>query len=59
MPLVIREIVDRIAGRPAATQRDARLDQIQRQIAMTEHELQHRLRLVEERQDIKRRVPDA
>lgn len=59
MPLAIRGLIDRITARPAANDRDARLDQIQRQIGMTERELQHRLRMVQERQDLKRRVPDV
>lgn len=59
MPRPIRELLDRIAGRPAAEERDARLERIARRVEQTDRQTEQRLRLVEERQDIKRRVPDV
>lgn len=53
---LVRNILDRISGRSAADERDARLDQVDQRI--DEGRQQH-LRILEERQNIQRRGSGA
>lgn len=56
MPRPLRELLDRISGRPAADDRDARLERVAQQI---DSATRRHLRILEERQEIQRRPRDA
>lgn len=54
MGALIRGLLNRISGRPAADERDARLERVAQQV---DSATRRHLRILEERQEIQRRAP--